>query len=114
MQMADMEETLNTILSNPQMMQNIMAMAQSLGQTPSKAEENPQTSEIDFSMLQKLGSLSGQTGIDPQQRALLSALGPYLTRSRIAKLEKAMRAAKMAKLASAFVNAGGLQLLTGR
>ena len=112
--MADLEDTLNTILSNPQMMQNIMSMAQSLGQVQNNEEAKTTLPEIDFSMLQKLGSLSGQTGIDPQQKALLSALGPYLTRSRTAKLEKAMRAAKMAKLASAFLNAGGLQLIAGR
>jgi hypothetical protein len=32
----------------------------------------------------------------------------------VQKLEKAMRAAKMARMASAFLNAGGVSILTGR
>lgn len=112
--MAEFEDTLNTILNNPQMMQNILSMAQSLSQDTSTPENNSTQPEIDFSMLQKIGSLSGQTGIDPQQKALLAALSPYLPKSRTAKLEKAMRAAKMAKMATLFLNSGGLQLLSGR
>ena len=101
--MADMEDTLNAILNNPQMMQNILTMAQSIGKNTEQSTETALPEEFDLGILQKIGSLSGHTGIDPQQKALLSALSPYLTRSRTAKLEKAMRAAKMAKLASTFL-----------
>lgn len=114
-----MEDKLSAILSNPQMMQNIMTMAQSLSQnTPSQSAEPGKQEiplpDIDFSMLQKLGSMGSQTGIDPQQKALLSALTPYLSQNRVQKLERAMRAAKIARLASVFLNSGGLQLLSGR
>lgn len=117
--MAEMEEKLGAILSNPQMMQNIMAMAQSLSQdSPSPPQQTGtpeiQLPDIDFSMLQKLGGLGSQTSIDPHQKALLNALTPYLNQSRIQKLERAMRAAKIARLASVFLNSGGLQLLSGR
>ena len=112
--MAEFEDTLNTILSNPHLMQNILSMAQSLSQDGSAQDNSNALPEMDFSMLQKLGSLSGQAGIDQQQKALLNALAPYLPKSRTAKLEKAMRAAKMAKMATLFLNSGGLQLLTGR
>ena len=113
--MSEMEEKLSSVLSNPQMMQQIMSMAQSLGQTapsdPAPSQEIPQP---DMAMIQKLSGLAGQSRIDPNQQALLQALNPYLSRSRVHKLEKAMRAVKMARLASGFLNQGGLSLLTGR
>ena len=110
--MSEMEEKLNSVLNNPQMMQQIMSMAQSLGGTPQK-EENPSKNdvmpEIDLGMLQKLSGLAGQSSIDKNQRSLLHALGPYLSRERIGKLEKAMRAAKMARMASSLMGSGAIK-----
>jgi len=117
--MSEMEEKLGAILSNPQMMQAIASMAQSLGQEPPPGGKEappsaPELPEIDFSMLQKLSGLAGQSRIDSQQQALLRALTPYISQSRIQKLERAMRAARIAKFASTFLNSGGLKLLSGR
>ena len=104
--MSEMEEKLNAVLSNPQMMQQIMSMAQAMGvsQPSSPAPAQP---EPDLAMLQKLSSAAAQANTDRDQQALLKALGPYLSRDRIGRLEKAMRAAKMAKLASTLLGAGG-------
>lgn len=111
--MGEMEEKLNAVLNNPQMMQQIMSMAQSMG-AQSKTERSQPSSEgfpdIDPGMIKKLSSFAGQSTIDQDQRTLLKALGPYLSRDRIGKLEKAMRAAKLARLASGLIGAGGLQL----
>ena len=101
--MDNMESQLNAILGNPQMMEQIMSIAQNF-QTdapppPSEAEQMP---EIDFATVQKITSLIGKTGIDNHQSTLLRALAPYLSSQRIQKLEKAMRAAKLAGLASTF------------
>lgn len=120
--MDDMEEKLGSILSNPQMMQQIMSMASALGASqPSPAPQPPQPSpvpqqlpDIDLGMLQKLSGLAGQTGIDPDQQALLRALCPYLSRDRIDRLERAMRAAKTARVATDLLGSGGLNFLTGR
>ena len=120
--MENLEEKMGAILSNPQLMQQIMSMAQSLGNTQpqqqSKQEvpepELPALPQIDPAMLQKIMGIMGQTGIDSNQRALLSALRPYLTGQRLGKLEKAMRSAKLASLASTFLGNGGLSILTGR
>ena len=116
--MNEMEEKLGAILGNPQMMQTILSMAQSLGQESSSSKEEPTTTpelpEIDISMLQKLGGLASKSNIDPQQQALLQALSPFLSHSRIHKLERAMRAARIARFASSFLHSGGLQLLSGR
>ena len=110
--MSEMEDKLNSVLNNPQMMQQIMSMAQSMGgQLPkedSQAKSEP-LPEIDIGMLQKLSGLAGQSSIDKNQRSLLHALGPYLSRERISKLEKAMRAAKMARMASSLIGSGALK-----
>lgn len=102
--MEDMESKLGAILGNPQMMQQIMSLAQNF-QTESAPEPAPTeaTPEIDFAMVQKLTALIGKTGIDAHQKALLLALRPYLSGNRIQKLEKAMRAAKLAGMASVFL-----------
>ena len=124
--MAEMEDRLNSILGNPQMMQQIMAMAQSLGQAqgePPRQEESkpdppPQQPQMpsgnELAMMQKLFGMARQSGIDKNQQTLLKALGPYLSRERISKLEKAMRAAKMAGLASSVLGSSGLPFLSGR
>ena len=122
--MAEMEDKLGAILANPQMMQQIMSMAQALGQSqpqasapepaPPQEASPPAIPSIDPALLQRLAGFAGQGGIDRDQQTLLKALGPYLSRDRIQKLEKAMRAAKLARLASSFLSQGGLSLLTGR
>lgn len=103
--MEDMESKLGAILANPQMMQQIMSLAQNFqSEAPPPPPASDTGPEIDFAMVQKLTSLIGRTGIDNQQKALLQALGPYLNTQRIQKLEKAMRAAKLAGMASVFLS----------
>ena len=102
--MEDLESKIGAIMNDPSMMEKLMTMAQSL--SASTEEHNqPQQSPppMDMAMLQKLSSLAGQSGIDKNQQSLLSALSPYLSNQRIEKLKKAMRAAKMARLASGFL-----------
>ena len=106
--MEDMQAKINSILGNPQMMEQIMSIAQNFQSEPEpKATAAPQMPEIDFATVQKLTSLIGKIGIDNQQKALLQALGPYLSNQRIHKLEKAMRAAKLAGIASTFLSKTG-------
>ena len=123
--MEGMEEKLNSILGNPDMMQQIMHMAQALGSSaPEQAQSEPVVQEtsvssmipvgLDPGMLAKLASMAQRSGVDPQQQALLKALQPYLSSVRLTKLEKAMRAAKLAGVASTFLGSGGLSFLTGR
>ncbi len=122
--MEQMEDKLGSILNNPQMMQQIMNMAQSLGaatpppqsqKPPQQAQKPPQTPpDFDPALIQKLSAFAGQSNIDTNQRALLTALNPYLSHRKVEKLEKAMRAAKMARIASGFLGQGGLSMLTGR
>lgn len=113
--MDQMEDKLSAILGNPEMIQKIMTMAQSLGGNPPTAQEPPSKEassmpELDMASLQKLMSFAQQTGIDRNQQNLLKALDPFLPRDRIRKLERAMRAAKLANLATSAMG----QLQTGR
>ncbi len=121
--MEDMQNQMNAILGNPEMMQKIMAMAQSLNESPPTKPENSAPAQetggfplgdIDLSMVQQLSGLSGKAGIDNNQRSLLQALSPYLSNQRIHKLEKAMRAAKMANIASGFLGNSGFLRNIGR
>lgn len=108
----DMQAQMNAILQDPDMMQKISALAQSLNPTPqpAPAQEPPSNGfpELDPSMMQTLFGFAQKSGIDTNQQNLLHALGPYLKNERIQKLEKAMRAAKMARLASGFLGSSGL------
>lgn len=115
--MSDMEEKLGAILGNPQMMQQILSLAQSMGQAPAPPPpepEAPQLPTLDPKLIQALAGIAGQGRIDPSQQALLKALGPYISPRRIGKLERAMGAARLARAASGFLHSGGLQLLQGR
>lgn len=119
--MSEMEDKIGAILGNPEMMQQIMSMAQSLGANSSPAPEpepkEPETDsgfKIDPAMIGKIMGLANQTGLDSNQKALLHALRPYLNGERIRKLEKAMRSAKLANLASSALGSGMLSSLLGR
>lgn len=116
--MDTMEDKIGTILQNPEMMQKIMSMAQSLSastETPeAPPEKPPNMPDIDLGMLQKMSGLAKQGNIDKQQQALLRALHPYLSSQRIQKLETAMRAAKMAKIAVSMLGAQGIHLPIAR
>ena len=114
--MDNLESKIGQIMGNPEMMQKIMSLAQSMGGNDAPPPEPlPQQQDFslpDMAMIQKLTSFAGKSTIDPNQRNLLNALSPYLSHQRIAKLERAMRAAKMAGMASGLF--GFLQSEPGR
>lgn len=122
--MDDMEQKINSILGNPQMMSQLMSMAQSLSnsqqdQHPEQSPtQPPKTSSlpsgIDLNMIQKIAGIAQRTGIDRNQQQLLKALTPYLSNERVSKLEKAMRAAKIAGLATSVLGSNGTLLKPGR
>lgn len=107
--MEDMESKLGSILNNPEMMQQIMAFAQNFNQKSESPKPEKQDAssfpQIDPAMLQKLTGMAQHSKIDNNQQLLLKALRPYISNRRISKLERAMRAAKMAGLATSFLGA---------
>ncbi len=118
--MDDLQQKLDALLQDPDTMGKIMAMARELGGSPGSAappQPKPQPQEppqLDLRMVQQLSGLMRQSGIDQREQALLQALGAYLSGSRISRLEKAMRAAKVAKIASAALRQQGLLSPSGR
>lgn len=106
--MEDLQVQMGAILNDPEMMKTIMSMASSLGKGQDASREPPKKApegssilpDIDLGTLQKLSGLAHQSGIDSNQKNLLKALSPYLNQDRIQKLERAMRAARLAQLAS--------------
>ena len=121
--LAQMDDKLSAILGNPQLLQQIMSMAQSLNQSapetpPPPKQEPPQAPpsapDIDPAMIGKLMRMAGQSNIDRNQKALLQALEPYLSGARLQKLEKAMRAARMAGTLSSILPGGTIPFFSGR
>ncbi len=127
--MAEFDDKLNSILGNPEIMNQIMSMAGALNQqsqnaTPPQQTQQPQqpqsqsqTQAQNASMpfnpaaMQGMMEMLSKTQIDPKQRNLIHALQGYLPSDRVQKLEKAMQAAKIAKYASAAL---GKKSNTGR
>lgn len=114
-----LEDKLGSILNNPQMMQQIMSLAQSLNQSGAQndtAKQPPSKAPVptEASAMSRITGIVNRGNLDQEQRSLLNALSPYLSKEKIGKLERAMKAEKMARMASGFLNAGGLQMLTGR
>lgn len=109
--MSELEEKLNSVLSNPQLMQQIMSMAQNMNNAPPAEQGAAKEAmpELDINLIRQLSGMAQKGTIDRNQQSLLKALGPYLSPSRIGKLEKAMRAAKMAQFATVFLNSNQLQ-----
>lgn len=113
--MDDLQAQLGAILGNPDMMSQIMAMAQQLGNAvpdapppPPPAPQESPLGDLDVSAIARVAGLAGQAGIDRNQKALLVALDPYLSQERIRRLEKAMRAAKIAGIASSVLGNTGI------
>ncbi len=120
--MDDFEGKLNSIMANPDMMAQIMSMAQQLGGGESAPSSPPPPSEfsalpdlggLDMATISKLAGVANSASIDKNQQSLLHALRPYLANERINKLERAMRASKIAGIASTLLGSGILTQ-TGR
>ncbi len=127
--MAEFDEKLNSILSNPEAMSQIMQLAQSLGggsSQPSQEPPPPQPSPPPWSPPPQgggdlLSSLAG--GMDPKlmsrllpllqelggqrdsnARNLLYALRPYLKSDRQEKIERALQLARLFHLGKKFLS----------
>lgn len=122
--MSEFEDKINAILGNPAEMEKITKLAAQImggGGAASSSPEAPQEpprekpqetpgldlSGIDPELFGKIGRLLSQTGGGSDKTALLRAMGPYLSRDRREKMEKAMRFAKIAKLAGAAIREYG-------
>lgn len=105
--MAEFEEKLNAILRDPQAMGQILSAAQALsgeggGEAPSQPDPGPPEG-LDAALrgldprLLRLGmGVLGELGAgDDRKTALLEALRPFLRPERQARLDRAIRAARL-------------------
>ena len=110
--MAEFEDKLNAVLSNPELMVQILSMAGSLNQQPSAPPPPPPSANFG-SMPFDPGAMAGMmqmlkaTQLEPRQRNLVQALRGFVPEDRLVRLEKAMQASRIAKFASAAMNQGG-------
>lgn len=106
--MAEFEDQLNSILSNPQLMGQIMSMAGSLNQPPPPPKPQPAPGlPFDPGAMAGMMQMLKATQLDPKQRQLIQALRGFVPDDRLVRLEKAMQASLIAKFASAAMNQGG-------
>lgn len=109
--MAEFEDKLNSILSNPDLMGQIMAMAGSMNQQQ-PAPSPPQPTgfggmPFDPGAMAGMMQMLKATQLEPKQRQLVQALRGFVPDDRLVRLEKAMQASLIAKFASAAMNQGG-------
>ena len=110
--MAEFEDKLNAVLSNPELMGQILSMAGSLNQQPTAPPPPPPSANFG-SMPFDPGAMVGMmqmlkaTQLEPRQRNLVQALRGFVPEDRLVRLEKAMQASLIAKFASAAMNQGG-------
>lgn len=110
--MADLEETLQSLLSDPETMGQIQALAGQLGLGGSgPAQEEPQAAApdpdpspaLDPESLGQMGQLlelfQASRRADPQADALIAALRPYLRPERQRKLDQAVQLAGLSRAA---------------
>ena len=121
--MAQLEEQLNQILGNPQAMEQIMSLAQSLsGKQEEKVSEQPSAESeaepadqtpaesdtpsplsaldgLDPRLLRMgMGLLSEYSAQDDKKTALLAALKPFLKPERQEKMDQAVRIARLTRV----------------
>lgn len=139
--MADMNDMFSQVLSNPQAMQQIMALAQSLGlqgngqaptsppppqpqqqpqhapPPPMQAPQQLQQPQGDPSqLLRSLMNMSQQQPMhgEDRQLALFQALKPFVGPERAAKLDKALQVARISRMASSAFSQMGSNNFSGR
>lgn len=111
-----LEQAIGAVLQDPQQLQKILALAQSLGLSPPEAPAAPppppeppkpaaaapsaeQAPEDRGSALRALLQQAGR--LDRRQENLLNALKPFLKPERREKVDRAMQAARISRLAGA-------------
>ncbi len=119
--MEDLQSTLQSILSDPEQMRQIAAMAESLGLKPppgngasSHSEQSeefvprPGHSErseesVPFGIPDLSALMNGLSAMKGTEDRVFAALRPNLSSSGQGKVDRASRAAKLARLASRFL-----------
>lgn len=111
--MSELENMINSVLSDPAQMEKISGLARSLmGGAEQPSSEKPVNMldslmsggspgpELDPAMLRRISALMGASDSgSSDKRALLEAMKPYLSEKRRQKMDRALRIARLAKIA---------------
>lgn len=109
--MAEFEDKLGAILSNPELMGQIMSMAGAMQQQsappPAPPVRTAGAMPFDPGAMAGMMQLLKATQLEPKQRQLVQALRGFVPEDRLVRLEKAMQASLIARFASTAMNQGG-------
>lgn len=112
--MDDLSQTINSVLSDPDAMEQLRAMAEAmgLGTPPQNTPQQSPTPEefISPGQLTAILSALNQAALPDETCALLASLRPLLGRERQSKLDKAEKALKLmaaAKTVTGTLSSGG-------
>lgn len=104
--MEELEERLQAVLNDPEQMQQIFALAQSLGLSPPDGASEEGSGDVPpippVSALSALpvAQLLQQVGhLEKRQENLLNAIKPFLKPARREKIDRAMQVARLSHLA---------------
>lgn len=110
----ELETRLGSILSDPQQMERIKAMAQTLmGAAPESDEESAASTPAPPVGLGALMGLLGQKGGDgrrSESEALLRAMQPYMRPQRRSKIDRALRLTRLIGIAGTMLEQYGGEL----
>lgn len=92
--MSDLEDMLSGILGDPKQMEKISSVARSL----MGGDDGDGALSVDADALNRIKGMMGKTG--GRDENLLLAMRPYLSDKRRSKMDRAMKIAKLAAIAS--------------
>ena len=93
--MDDLESRLSSVLGDPQQMEKITKLAQSL--LSGAGSETSESFGVDPELIGRLSRLMHTE--DGKERRVLEAMSPYLSEKRRGKMNRALKIAKLAKIA---------------
>ncbi len=109
--MSELEDRISRVLNDPEAMAGILDLAKSLGASPQSgaessgpAEDGGSAASLSFPASELLRA-AGQ--LDGREAALFQALGPFIRPDRREKLDRAVRAARISRIAGAAIRGLG-------
>lgn len=100
--MDELESRINSVLGDPQQLEQISKLAQSImaGAGSGESTESAQQDMPDAAMIKRIMRLMSADGEkDRGERSILEAMSPYLSEKRRGKMDKALKIAKLMRLA---------------
>ena len=106
--MDDLESRLSSVLGDAQQMEKLTKLAQSILSSGEESAGNAGESGIEPELIGRLSRLWGaEGGKEKGERALLEAMSPYLSEKRRGKMDRALKLAKLARIAKLAIEESG-------